>query len=122
MAFHHTVAHLLFVSARARGNLQTAVAFLTTWFKYPDEDYWGKLNRVLKYLKETRHMKVTLLVNSVSMIRLWVDAFYNANDDYKGHTVENMSLEKRYLSRKSMKQKLNMHSSAEGELVGMMTC
>ena len=46
--FHHSVAQLLFVSTRVRRDIQTAVAFLTTRVKRPDEDDWGKLKRVLK--------------------------------------------------------------------------
>jgi hypothetical protein len=45
LAFHHTVAQLLFMATRARRDIQTAVAFLTTRVKSPDEDDWGKLKR-----------------------------------------------------------------------------
>jgi hypothetical protein len=41
-AFHWTTAQLLFLSGRARRDIQTAVAFLTTRVKQPDEDDWGK--------------------------------------------------------------------------------
>ena len=51
--FHHTVAQLLFLSARARRDIQTAVAFLTTRVNQPDEDDWGKLRRVILYLNGT---------------------------------------------------------------------
>ncbi len=47
-AFHHTVYQLLFAANRARRDIQTAVSFLTTRVKAPDEDDWGKLVRVLK--------------------------------------------------------------------------
>ncbi len=36
--FHSTVAQLLFVTMRCRRDIQTAVAFLTTRVKSPDED------------------------------------------------------------------------------------
>ncbi len=48
LIFHHTVAQLLFMSTRARRNIQMAVAFLTTRVKSPDKDDWGKLKCVLK--------------------------------------------------------------------------
>eukprot|EP00804_Cyclotella_cryptica_P029935 CCRYP_017817-RA/>CCRYP_017817-RA protein AED:0.43 eAED:0.44 QI:0/0/0/1/0/0/3/0/166 len=54
--FHHTVAQLLYASTRVRPDIQMAVAFLMTRVEKPDEDDWGKLKRVLKYLKGTRHM------------------------------------------------------------------
>ena len=43
LAFHHTVAQVLFMAARVRRDIQTAVAFLTTRVKSPDKDDWGKL-------------------------------------------------------------------------------
>ena len=52
-----------------------------TWVKYLDKDDWGKLKRLLKYLKGKRHMKLILSVDSVSIIRWWVDASYNYHDD-----------------------------------------
>jgi hypothetical protein len=60
LAFHHTVAQLLFMATGARQDIQTAVAFfiLTTRVKSPDEDDWGKLKRVLKYLNGTRYLKL----------------------------------------------------------------
>ena len=38
LAVHHTVAQLLFLVTRARRDIQTAVAFLTTQVKSPDKD------------------------------------------------------------------------------------
>jgi hypothetical protein len=43
LAFHHTVAQLLFMATTVRRDIQTAVAFLTTRVKSPDKDDWGKL-------------------------------------------------------------------------------
>ncbi len=58
LAFHHTVAQLLFMATRVRQDIQRAVAFLTTRVKSPDEDNWGKLKRVLKYLNGTKYLKL----------------------------------------------------------------
>ena len=43
LAFHHTVARLLFMVMRVRRDIQMALVFLTTRVKSPDEDDWGKL-------------------------------------------------------------------------------
>jgi hypothetical protein len=50
--FHHHTAKLLFLSKRARPDIQTAVAFLTTRVKSPDEDDYKKLGRYMKYIYE----------------------------------------------------------------------
>ena len=47
--FHHTVAQLLFVSQRARRDIQTPVSFLTKRVKAHDRDDWNKLVRCLQY-------------------------------------------------------------------------
>ena len=59
-----------------------AVSFLTTISKIPDEDNWGNLKIVLKYLKGNKHMKLTLRVDSLSVVSLWIDASYNTHDDF----------------------------------------
>ena len=46
VTFHHVTAQLLFVSQRARRDIQTAVAFLTTRVKEPDEDDWGNTKTI----------------------------------------------------------------------------
>ncbi len=40
-AFHHTVAQLLFLCKCTHRDIQTAISFLTTRVKCPDEDDWG---------------------------------------------------------------------------------
>jgi hypothetical protein len=117
--FHHAVAQTLFVSTRVRRDVQTVVAFLTTRVKRPDEDDWGKLKRLLKYLKGTKHMKLTLSVDTLSVIRWWVDASYNVHEDCRGHTGAMMSLGRGAPISFSRKQKLNVRSSCEGKLVGI---
>ena len=46
-SFHRNVAKLLFLSKRARPDIQTAIAFLCTRVKSPDVDDNKKLGRVM---------------------------------------------------------------------------
>ena len=94
------------------------MAFLTTRVKKPDEDDWGKLRRCLSYLEGTRYMKLTLEVNDLRVIEWWVDASYTTHDDFKGHSGGMMSLGKGATTSASNKQKINVGSSTEGEIVG----
>ena len=73
------------MATRARQNIQTTVAFLTTRVKNPDEDYWGKLKRVLKYLNGTKFFKLTLTVDNLGMLKWYVDRAHNVHWDCKGH-------------------------------------
>ena len=74
---------------------------------------------MLKYPKRTRHMRLRLSVDALGVIHWWVDASYNVHDDCKDQTGAMMSLGKGAPISFSRKQKLNVRSSCEGELVGV---
>jgi hypothetical protein len=118
-AFHHTTAQLLFLAMRARPDIQTAVSFLTKRVRAPDEHDWGKLKRVLRYLKGTMHMKLTLSVDNMTTICWYIDASYGAHMDLKGHTGMMMTFGKGAAMSFARGQKLNVRSSTECELVGI---
>jgi hypothetical protein len=121
MAFHRTTAQLLFLSARVRRDIQPATAFLITQVRSPYEDDWGKVKRVLSYLKGTLHMPVILAADSLTLSRWWgVDVAYAMHDDCRGHTGAGMSFGQEMMALSySWKQKINMKSSTEAELVGV---
>ena len=85
LAFHHTVAQLLFMATRARQDIRTAVAILTTRVKSPAKDDWGKLKRVLKYLNGTKYLKLRPTVDNLSVLKWYVDGSHNVHWDCKGH-------------------------------------
>ena len=85
ISFHHTTAQLLLLSSRARRDIQTAVSFLTARFKKPDKDNWGKLKRALKYLNGTRRLKLTLTIESMGIIKWFIDGSQNTHWECKGH-------------------------------------
>ena len=63
------ISQILFMSSRSRIYIHTYVVFLTTCVNNADEYGWVKLNGVLKYLKEAKHMKLILSVDSMYMVR-----------------------------------------------------
>ncbi len=117
LAFHHTVAQLLFVSMRARRDIQTAVAFLTTRVKSPDKDDWGKLKRVLKYFNGTKYLKLNLSVDNLGVLKWFVDGSHKVHWDCKGHRGAMFTMGKGAISSYSRKLNLNWGSSTETELV-----
>jgi len=117
LAFHHTVEQLLFMATRARRDIQTAVAFLTTRVKDPDEDDWGKLKRVLKYLNGTKYLTLNLSVENLGVLKWFVDGSHNVHWDCKGHGGAMFTMGKGATTSYSRKVKLNTRSSTEMELV-----
>ena len=73
------------MTTRARRDIQTAAAFLTTRVKSPDEDNWGKLKRVLKYLNGTDYLKLNLSVDNLGLLKWFVDRSHNIHWDCNGH-------------------------------------
>ncbi len=116
LAFHHIVAQLLFMATRARRDIQTAVAFLTTRVKNPDKDNWGKLKRVLKYLNGTKYLKLKLSVDGLGMLKWYVDGSQNVHWDCKEHRGAVFRMGKGATTSYSRKVKMNTRSSTETEL------
>ena len=87
--------------------------------KSPDEDDWGKLKRVLKYLRETKSLGLTLSVEDIGIIQWYVDAYFATHRDCKEHTSTMMTLDKGAVLSFSRKQKINAQSLTEGELIGV---
>ena len=67
--FHHVMDQLLLLTPKSRLEIQTSGNFLTTRVKQPNEDDWGKLKRVLRYLKGTGGLKLTLYVDYMSVVK-----------------------------------------------------
>ncbi len=119
VAFHHTTTQLLFLSARAWQDIQPATAFLSMRVRSPDEDDWGKVKRVLSYLKGTLHMPLILSADSLTLSRWWADVAYAVHDNCWGHTWAGMSFGQGMALSYSWKQKINTKSLTEAELVGV---
>ena len=117
--FHTMTAKLLFLSKRARPDLQQAVAFLTTRVKAPDQDNCKKLAQVIKCLRNEPHLALTLEADNMQVVKWWVDASFAVHKDMRSHAGGTMSLGKGSVYSTSTRQKLNTTSSTEAELVGV---
>jgi hypothetical protein len=105
--FHHVVAQLLFLCKRAKPNIQTAVAFLCTCVKAPDNDDYKKLSRVIRYLRYTRELYLTLETSSINVLKWYVDASFASHADMRSHTGSYFTLGKGGAYCSSTRQKLN---------------
>ena len=74
---------------------------------------------MLKYLNDTKYMKLILSINDLSKIMWWVDTSNRTHEDCKGHTGAMMSLGGGAVISSSRKQKINTKSLTESELVAL---
>ena len=93
---------------RWRRDIPSTVAFLTTRVKKPDEDDWMKLKSCFKYLKGTKIMNITIIIDLLSIAKWWVDTSYNTHDDCKGHIGAIMNLGEGSVISIYNKQKLDV--------------
>jgi hypothetical protein len=82
-------------------------------------DDYKKLRRVVRYLRDTKKLALTLEADDLRMIKWWIDASFAVHKDMRSHTGGTMSLGKGSVYSTSVRQKLTTKSSTEAELVGV---
>ena len=80
----------------------------------PDEDDWGKVKRVLGYLKGNMHMPLIMSADLLPLSQWWVDSAYAVHNDCRGHTGAGMSFGQGMTLSYSWK-----HKTTEAEIVGV---
>ena len=116
--FHRIVAKLLYVSKRARPDIDLAVSFLCTRVADPTKGDKKKLKRLLYYVNETINMVRIIGTNGNKVLQTWEDTLYTVHRDMRSHTGATMLLGHGIIHHRSAKQKLNTKGSTEVELVG----
>lgn len=113
------VAKMLFLSKRARPDIQQAVSFLTMRVKSPDRDDHKKLGRVVRYLRKFPKLPLILEADNTRVIKWWIDASFAVHHDMRSHTGGNMSMGRGSVFSYSTRQKINTKSSTEAEVVAV---
>jgi hypothetical protein len=119
MSFHNLAAKRLYVSKRARPDVSTAIAFLTTSIRAPDINDWRKLSHLMEYLRVDRVCPLILSKNGSGGLMCYVDAFFAVHPNMHSHTGGELTMNRGFPIVSSTKQKLNTNSSTESELAGV---
>ena len=82
----------IFLSKRARPDLQTTISFLYTRITTPDVNDYKKLASVMKYLHIYPHLPRILGSDGEGNIYWSVDAAFAVHNDTRGHTGAHMTL------------------------------
>ena len=65
---------LLYLSKRARPDIELPISFLTNRVKNPHSNNWKNIGKVCGYLQETFNPPLTLESNILSILKWYVDA------------------------------------------------
>jgi hypothetical protein len=117
--FHSVAAKLLWVSHRGRPDIMCAISFLCTRVREPDVDDFKKLARVIKYLRRTKFLRLTLEATHLDQSHWLIDGAFAVHDDMKSHTGAFMTLGRGMMNGGSTKQKINTTSSTQAEVVAV---
>ena len=117
--FHALVAKVLYLAKRVRPELLVAVSFLARRVQHPDVDDQRKLERVIKYIRGSRHLGIRLSAEQCLAVQAYIDASFAVHADMKSHTGAMITLGRGPIFARSSVQRLNTLSSAESELVGL---
>ncbi len=118
-AFHNLVAKTLYASKRARPDVSTAIAFLTTRVRAPDIDDWRELSHLMEYLRVDRLCPLIISADGSGVLMWYVDASFAVHPNMCNHTGGVFTIERGFPLNSSTKQKLNTRSSTESELVAV---
>ena len=117
--FHSITAKLLWVSQWSRPDIELAVSFLTDHVPECTKEDWGKLRRILVFLKCTIEDHQFIRLDNLDTLSTWIDATYAIHMNMQGHTGGAMSFGWGVVHSKLKKQKLNTKSSTETEVVAV---
>jgi hypothetical protein len=104
---HRYTSKLLFLSQRARPDVQTATSLLCTRVKEADTDDYKKLARVMQYLRATKYLPLIIGTDKTGNIYWYKDGAHAVHRDMRGHTGLMMACGQGAVYARSLKQKLN---------------
>ena len=117
--FHQFVMKAMFLTKRARPDINPGVNFLSTRVKDPHEGDWKKLLKLLGFLKGTIDDVLIIELDDKQIFKWYVDAAFAVHADMKSHTGAVLMMGKGGVICESTKQKVNSRSSTEAELIAV---
>ena len=91
--FHNLAANNLYATKRSRPDTCTAVAFLTTRFRAPDQDDWANMIQMMRYIRGTCMLSLILSANGSGILKWWVDTLFAVHPNMQGHSSGGFYLE-----------------------------
>jgi len=117
--FYRLVYKIYFCAPRGRKDLQLATSFLTTRVGKCNEKDYAKLRRLVNYIDTTKHKVSVVGIEDIGILHTYIDASYAVHPNMRSHSGGAISFGTGLVASTSQKQKLNVRSSTEAEIVGV---
>jgi hypothetical protein len=118
-SFHTIVVKTFYVTKQAKPDTCLNIAFLTTRVRAPDSDDWEKLCHLMECVRDDQDQPLVISAENGRLLMCYVDALFAVHPNIRGHTDGGLTMGRGFPIVASWKQKLNMKSSTESELVGV---
>ena len=103
----------MFLAKRAVLDIHQTVVVLSTRVKEPNQTYWEKLFRTIKYLNGTNKNYLTLSSYDLKVIKWYMDASFVVHPGFKSRTRAIVTIRRVEMQSVSRKQKLNTRINIE---------
>ena len=85
------------MSKRARPDVSTAIAFLTTRVRAPDINDWRKLSHLMEYLRVDRLCSLIMSADGSRVLMWYVDASFAIHPNMRSHTGGGLTMGRGFL-------------------------
>ena len=86
------VEKIIFSTKQARPETCTAISFLVTRVREPENDNWAKLVHIKKYIRGTRKLPLILSANGSGILKWWIDGSFTVHPNMSGNTGGGLSM------------------------------
>ena len=87
-------AKALFSTERARSGMKTTVVFISTQVISTEKGDWKKLSCMMRYLRGTPDLKLTLCADRTNIVKWWVIRSHLVHPKFRGHMGQPIHQEK----------------------------
>ena len=116
---HSAVAKSLYIANKSRPDIFPTASVLCGRARDATTDDWNRCERLVKYFNGTQELHLILWYNRLSIVKWYADASFGVHIDFKSRSWGLMLLspDDGAIASGSTKQRLNVWSSIEAELV-----
>ena len=111
LEFQNLVAKNFYATKRVIIDTCTAISFLTKRVKDTDKDDWDKLVHLMRYIRGTSNILMTLSAKGSRILKWWVYASFAFHPNMQGHSGGCLYLGCAFPTVSSTKQNLNTNIS-----------
>ena len=116
-AFHSITSKMGYIMKRGRPDVETTVSFLMKRVSKSDVNDWGRLRRLIGFIKKTIDEIRVIGATSLTEIMSYVDSAYALHENMRSHTGGLVSFGIGSAHSRSTTCKINVKSATESKLV-----